>query len=337
MNKRTQTQKILLAKTLTIYLAAAFLLSSCLNPDASSSSPSSTSENNSTATGPGTVNSGTVTAPSPTPTPTPSPNPAPTPTPTPTPAPSADYDAAIKDIAAKSSCAQVSWTDRGRAPMAYIKGMALSYARSLCRIRKNPVAAGAGILSAASSGNAAKDVLAHYADILANAGLRINTAGDEPVHATYTIGIGLGMRESSGKYCEGYDVAAGTDRTSSEAEAGLFQASYNSMSASTELRKLYEEYQADESRCMLATFKEGVSCTARSLLGTGAGADYQAFVKRCPAFGVEYTMTLIRLLRAHFGPLNRQTAQVTSSCDSMFSEVQTLVKSNPEAACAELN
>ena len=320
MKKSTNQPKFLLAKTLTIYLAAALLLSSCLTPESSSSSsgPSSTSDNNSQNT------------------PEPTPAPTPTPVPTPTPTPTADYDAAIKDIAAKSSCAQTSWTDRGRAPMAYIKGMALSYARSLCRIRANPVKAAAGILKAPSSGNAAKDVLAHYSDILANAGLRINTTGDEPLHATYTIGMGLGMRESSGKYCEGYDVAAGTDRTSSEAEAGLFQASYNSMGASTELRKLYEEYQADESRCLLSTFKEGVSCTSRSLLGTGAGADYQAFVKRCPAFAVEYTMTLIRLLRAHFGPLNRQTAQVVGSCDSMLSQVQSIINANPEAACAEI-
>jgi len=220
--------------------------------------------------------------------------------------------------------------------MAYFKGMSLAYARSLCRIRATPVKPAALILSAASSGNAAKDVLAHYSSILANAGLRISEAGQAPLHATYTIGLGLGMRESSGKYCEGYDVAAGTDRTSSEAEAGLFQASYNSMSASTELKKLYDEYKSDESRCMLTTFKEGVTCTARSILGTGAGADYQAFVKRCPAFGVEYTMTLIRLLRAHFGPLNRQTAQVVGSCDAMLAQVQNVVERNPEAACAEL-
>ena len=328
--KNSKKSKHLFAKTLTIYLAVfllSSLLTSCLAPGTSStSSPSTTSDNNAQNTP----------EPTPTPAPTPNPTPVPNPVPNPIPVPVVDYDAKIKDIATKSSCAQTSWTDRGRAPMAYIKGMALSYARSLCRIRATPQKAGASILSAATSGNAAKDVLAHYSDILANAGLRINSVGDEPLHATYTIGMGLGMRESSGKYCEGYDVAAGTDRTSAEAEAGLFQASYNSMSASTELRKLYEEYQADESRCMLATFKEGVSCTSRSLLGTGAGADYQSFVKRCPAFAVEYTMTLIRVLRAHFGPLNRQTAQVVPSCDSMLSQVQTLVEANPEVACSEL-
>ena len=329
--KKSTKQQHLIVKILTIYITA-FLLSGCLTPDQSSvTSPSSpTDDNNSTSvSGTPTVSQPPVVTPTPTPTPTPLPPPSPVPS-------TGYYTASIKDIAAKSSCAQTSWIDRGRAPAAYIKGMALSYARSLCRIRANPVKPAAVILAAPSSGNAAKDVLAHYSGVLANAGLRISTKGDEPLHATYVIGMGLGMRESSGKYCEGYDTSAGTDRSSIQAEAGLFQASYNSMSASTELKKLYDEYTADESKCLLATFKEGVTCTARSILGTGAGADYQTFVKRCPAFATEYTMTLIRILRAHFGPLNRQTAQVVGSCDSMLSQVQNLVEGNVEAACAEL-
>ena len=341
MKKRIKTQNQF-AKTITIYTAA-FLLtglfSGCLNPDLTASTSSTTSDNNNSQSTPTTSGTPVVSQPpvvTPTPTPTPTPEPTPTPTPTPTPAPSAGYTAAIKDIAAKSSCAQFSFTSRGRPPMAYLKGMSLTYARSLCRIRANPVKPAAPILKSASSGNASKDVLAHYSSILANAGLQTSPAGDEPLHSTYVIGVGLGMRESSGRYCVGWDTAAGSDRSSSEGEAGLFQQSYNSMGASTELRKLYDEYLADESRCHLATFKEGVSCSAQSVLGSGAGADYQAFLKRCPAFATEYAMTLIRILRAHFGPLNRQEAQVVPACDTMLSQVQKLVESNPEAACAEL-
>lgn len=317
--ENTNSQKIIIA--IIVYLAA-FILSGCLKPDV--------------GTAPQTV----MQEPSPTPpTPEPAPEPEPPSPPPQQPQPPAKittYAADIKDIAAKSSCAQVSWADRGRAPVGYIKGMALSYARSLCRIKATPTEPAAGILKSASSGNARKDVLAHYSDILTSAGLRINVAGDEPLHATYTIGMGLGMRESSGRYCEGWDTAAGSDRTSAEAEAGLFQASYNSMSASTELRKLYDEYKADENRCLLNTFKENVSCKAQSILGTGPGADYQVFVKKCPAFATEYTMTLIRILRAHFGPLNRRTAQVIPACDSMLKQVQQLVERDVESACAEL-
>ncbi len=152
----------------------------------------------------------------------------------------------------------------------------------------------------ADSRNAKKDILTHYQDILARLGMRINVSGEEPLLATYTIGLGLGMKESSRKYCEGWDVAAGANRTSSEAEAGLFQASYNSISASGELKRLFEEYKANPGRCLVDAFKEGVSCKARGILGSGAGAEYQTFTKACPAFATEYAMTLIRILRSHW-------------------------------------
>ena len=163
-----------------------------------------------------------------------------------------------------------------------------------------------------------------------------NSSGQEPLLATYTIGMGLGMKESSGKYCEGWDVAAGSNRNSSEAEAGLFQASYDSITASTELTKLYDEYKNNPKRCLLEVFKEGVSCRPRGILGSGAGAVYQDFNLKCPAFATEYAMTLIRLRRSHFGPLNRRTAQVSLACDSLLTEVQKIVNQDPEAVCKEL-
>lgn len=243
----------------------------------------------------------------------------------------------IKDIAGNSSCAKINWKSRGRAPAGYMKGVALSYARSLCRIKSaGAPRPAAKILMSADTRNAKKDVLTHYQDILSRLGMRINVSGEEPLLATYTIGLGLGMKESSGKYCEGWDVAAGSNRTSSEAEAGLFQASYNSISASVELKRLFEEYKANPSLCLVNVFKEGVSCKARGLLGSGAGAEYQAFTKACPAFATEYSMTLIRILRSHFGPLNRKTAQVAPACESMLSNVQQLVESNPDVVCSEL-
>lgn len=250
---------------------------------------------------------------------------------------SGSYQSKVKDLAAKSSCAKVNWQSRGRSPAGYIKGMALSYARSLCRLKASgdplPVAA---ILSSANSQDAKKDVLAHYQDILSQAGFITNVPGQKPLLATYTIGIGLGMRESSGKYCEGWDVAAGSNRTSSEAEAGLFQVSFDSIAASKELAKLYEEYKKNPKRCLLDVFKEGVSCKPRGILGSGEGAKYQEFNLKCPAFAAEYAMTLIRLRRSHFGPINRRAAQVSPACDSMLTDVQKMINLNPEATCKEL-
>ena len=247
------------------------------------------------------------------------------------------YRQQIRDIAGGSSCAQTNWADRGRSPGGYIKGMALSFARSLCRIRiAEPPHPASSILKSVNSLDATKDVLAHYQDILTDIGIAASVTGQQPLQATYTIGLGLGMMESSGKYCEGWDIAAGADRESYEAEAGLFQASYDSANTSNELQKLYDEYYKNPKRCLLETYKEAVVCRPANILGTGAGATFQEFTKRCPAFATEYAMALIRIRRTHFGPLNRKTAQVVPECNVMLNAVRQVVNQNPELACREL-
>jgi hypothetical protein len=243
----------------------------------------------------------------------------------------------IKNLADSSSCSKYSWKSRGRAPAGYIRGVALTYARSVCRVKETgPVSGLVKILAAKSSGNAKKDVFAHYQSIFTKNGLKTNVAGEEAVHTLFTLGMGLGMRESSGKYCEGWDVSAGSNRPSSAAEAGPFQVSYDSMGVSSELRKLYQEYQASPNRCFLDAFKTGATCKPQKILGTGAGADFQVFVKSCPAFATEYAMTLLRILRAHFGPINRQEAEVVPACSSLLNSVQKLINSDPEEACSEI-
>jgi hypothetical protein len=66
-----------------------------------------------------------------------------------------------------------------------------------------------------------------------------------------------------------------------------------------------------------------------SNLGTGAGATYQAFNKSCPAFATEYAMTMLRLQRSHYGPINRREAEVVQSCNVMLKKVQDLVNADP--------
>lgn len=246
------------------------------------------------------------------------------------------YTDQITSIASNSSCTSYNWKNRGRAPAGYIKGMALSFARSACRTRLSPVPALARIMAQANTQNAKKDAIAHYQSTFAMRGMSVSTGGETTLRALYTLGIGLGMRESSGAYCEGWDKSAGANRTSAEAEAGLFQTSYDSMGVSGELKRLYEEYQGNTSRCLLNVFKQGASCKAQSVLGKGAGATYQAFNKSCPAFATEYAMTMLRLSRTHYGPINRHDAEVVPACNTMLKSVQALVDSNPEAICNEI-
>lgn len=144
------------------------------------------------------------------------------------------------------------------------------------------------------------------------------------------------MRESSGAYCEGWDISAGSNRSSAQAEAGAFQVSYDSIGVSSELKKLYAEYKTSPQRCGRSVFKEGASCKSQSILGTGAGATFQAFNKSCPAFATENAMILLRLQRSHFGPIIRKEAEVVPSYGTLLKKVEQIVDANPEGVCGEI-
>jgi len=239
----------------------------------------------------------------------------------------------IKLLAENSSCANYSWKNRGIAPIGYIKGVALSYARSLCRLKtSSPLSS---VMSASNSSNSAKDAISLYQSNFTSLPILIGASGEGPLRALYVLGMGLGMRESSGAYCEGWDKSAGSNRSSSAAEAGVFQTSYDSIGSSPELSKLYTEYKASPERCLLDVFKEGASCTRSSILGTGTGAEYQAFNKSCPAFATEYAMTMLRVQRSHYGPINRKEAEVVPACNQLLLSVQGYIDSDPYS-CQDL-
>lgn len=245
----------------------------------------------------------------------------------------------IVNIAKNSSCAALSWSDRGRAPAGFVKGMSLTFARSLCRRQSSDsnYRSPASLMSSANTNNSTKDAFTHYENNFDSLNLEIDHAGNDTLRSLYTLGIGLGMRESSGKYCEGYDASI-PQNSASEAEAGMFQTSYNSVGASVELQKLMSEYKANPNRCFLGTFKEGVTCrnSNSGVIGSGTGAEFQRLAKSCPAFAAEYAMVTLRVLRKHYGPINRKEAQLSNSCNKMLDEVQDLVLSNVDQACAEL-
>lgn len=202
---------------------------------------------------------------------------------------------------ADSECAKYSWKDRGRAPAGYIQGLAETFRRSLCR--------GDGFVGAKALGDTDHDALAWY-------GVSASLVND------YTLLTGLGMRESSGNYGEGYDTSAGSE-TASEAEAGAWQFSYNSIGADASLRRLYEAYtQSIPDRCLLDVFKVGAKGNRQNIVGSGEGATFQTFTKKCPAFAAEYAATLVRVLRKHFGPLNRKEAEFRPECQAIFQQIK---------------
>lgn len=259
---------------------------------------------------------------SPVPSPSASPVTASSPAPIGTPAIGGDAVERIKTIAGASSCKSVNFKNRGTPPIGYLKGVALVYARAVC----NPSWPIVKLYSAPPSGDDAKDALTHY-----------GISSGDYMKQTFTLLIGLGMRESSGKYCCGRDMSADFSSADS-AEAGAFQTSWGARRVSAELPNLFLGYSNPGSpKCFLDVFKAGVGTCSDSNLknwGDGDGAKFQALSKSCPAFATEYAAVLVRKLggsKGEFGPLRRKEAEISPSCASMLSDVQAYIQANPKA------
>jgi hypothetical protein len=230
----------------------------------------------------------------------------------------------IAHVAATSAIVSYDWRNRGTAPAGYIKGMAVSYAKAYHDLGAGN--ANAVEMAKAITADASKDALKHYEDVFKQAGMDNTKDGVDTLRHLFVLMLGLGMRESSGKHCEGRDRSA--HNTSAEtAEAGLFQTSFNARRASPLLPKLFTDFMANPTPSYLDVFKEGVRCKDANLenFGEGDGRDFQKLSKDCPFFAVAFAAIGLRNIRKHWGPINRRDAEVRPDADEMFKEVQKLV------------
>jgi hypothetical protein len=174
-------------------------------------------------------------------------------------------------------------------------------------------------------GNSDKDVLAWYGDEFDAQGMSNKTEIDRLRHL-FVLMIGLGPRESSGKYCEGRDLSA-SNVEAETAEAGMFQTSWNIKNANSAIGPLLQEFW-DNPNGFLAQFKEGISPTANNLnsYGKGDGARYQFLSRFCPLFHVMVTAVGLRTLRQHWGPVNRKEVTIRKEADRLLKDVQDLVE-----------
>jgi hypothetical protein len=229
----------------------------------------------------------------------------------------------ISRIAGESDLARYDWDGRGAAPRGYIKGMAVTFAHVYSKWKAGDSAA--RVMAAANSGNDNIDALSWYDSKFRAAGMNNAAAGAATLRHLFVLLIGLGMRESSGRYCEGRDRSA-NNVTADTAEAGLFQMSWNARSASPELPKLFAAYSA-RPEGFLSLFQEGVRCTESDLsnYGTGEGAEFQRLCKSCPAFAAEAAAVGLRAIRKHWGPINRQEAEVRPEGNKLLQQVQDVI------------
>jgi peptidoglycan hydrolase-like protein with peptidoglycan-binding domain len=246
---------------------------------------------------------------------------------------------AIMKIANDSWIASYDWRDRGQAPTGYTQGMALAFAQTYLKLKSGHPAAQD---MARARRDSDKDALNVYRSQFDNLGMSNETAGPDTLRHLYALMLGHGMRESSGRHCEGRDQSA-SNVQSDTAEAGLFQTSYNAHSASDpEFDNLMTEYQdpANESTCYLTAFEEDVSCSSSDWenYGSGTGAEFQALCKECPAFAVETCALTLRNLCNHYGPIIREETELKSQSDEMFRAVQSYVDTiatDPPAAVTD--
>jgi hypothetical protein len=238
----------------------------------------------------------------------------------------------IIQIAAGSEIARYYWTGRGPAPAGYIKGMALVYARVYCKLKAGDSAV--ALMAKANSFDRARDALAWYDEKFAVVGMRNDISGTDTLRHLFALLVGLGMRESSGRYCEGRDRSA-SNTTAETAEAGLFQTSFNARTGSPELARLFARYSASPSG-FLDIFREGVRCTSSDLrtYGSGPGAKFQKLSKASPAFAAEFAAVALRTIRTHWGPINRRAAEIRPECDAMLMQIQDLVDRSPNLCSA---
>ena len=235
----------------------------------------------------------------------------------------------ITRLAANSALAR-----RKLAPLGYVKGMAVMFAAVQRKLAQGDPAALEMAKPASSDTN--RDALAHYASAFAALGLRNDRGGVETLRHLFVLMFGLGLRESSGRYCEGYDREPNRNRLTSEtAEAGLFQMSWDARTISPFIKPLCDEYQRAGGGGYKAIFAEGVTPKPKDLetVGSGEGAAFQQMMKEMPGLAVETAAVGLRKnggATGHWGPIRRHEAKLYPEADDLLQQVQSLMSTVPQ-------
>lgn len=226
----------------------------------------------------------------------------------------------ITEIAETSAIAEYSWDDRSEAPLGYTAGVALCFALAVQALAEDDEAA--LTMAQADMNDADTDALSYYRSKFQSLGMHNDETGIDTLRHLFVMLLGLGMRESSGKYCEGRDMSA-ENTSADEAEAGMFQTSWNIRSCCSEIPPLLDMFWENPNG-FLKTFQKDVCPDSNDLgnYGDGDGARYQFLSKFAPAFHAYVTAIGMRYLRQHWGPINRNEVEIREEADTMLLEVQ---------------
>ncbi len=226
-------------------------------------------------------------------------------------------EAGIGRIAENSSIATFSWPGRGKAPIGYTKGVACSFAKAVLSLRSDYHPALTMSLRVVPDPH---DALNVYRTQFAAAGMSNDTTGEATLRHLFVLLMGLGMRESSGKYTEGRDMSA-SNTSADSAEAGAWQQSWDSHGGIPQLQGMFTQFMP-AGDILLPVYKEGVSSAISQDWGTGPGRDFQHLCKHSPHFAAMSCALGMRTLSNHWGPLVRHEASIEPAADDMLKVVQ---------------
>jgi hypothetical protein len=253
----------------------------------------------------------------------------------------ADVTPQVIAAAKVSAIARYFWKNRGVACIGYTEGMAVAYASAYARLQAHdPVADRmARALEPAfidSDGNLKGDALSWYADQLRAIGMGAATSA-ERLRSLFVLLLGLGMRESSGRFCEGRDRHA-HNTAADTAEAGLFQMSFNLVAPRAEMLDIFHHYQSHPELGLSEIFKVGMEPPEndddRENFGdpSSQGVAFQALSKTCPAMVVEIAALGLREEAGHWGPIINRAAEVRSASKELLMAVERIVDAPAIAA-----
>jgi hypothetical protein len=229
----------------------------------------------------------------------------------------------ICQLARESDIANYSWRDRGVMPLGFIQGLALSFGLAAQLLRHGEVVIQR--IARKDTDNPAKDALSWYYGEFADLDMDNSKNGVTTLRHLFVLMMGLGPRESSGRYCEGRDMSA-SNTSADEAEAGMFQTSWNIQSCDGYIEGLLEDFWQNPNG-FLTEFQAGIELDSNDLgvYGSGDGARYQFLSKFAPAFHCYVTALGLRSLRQHWGPINRREVELRKEADDLLQKVQAVV------------
>ncbi len=260
-----------------------------------------------------------------------------------------DCEKKVIALVTASPLTKYDWKpNRGIAPIGYLNGLALTFARVYAKLvagdyYANVIAKDID-LNSVGMGN---DAISYNHDRFTAMGL--GNIGDkkENIRKAFIILIALGMRESSGRYYVGVHKEGAVLRPgAANEEAGLFQISANLgvFSKNPDFRiigKFYGSLRQQTGGGLLEVFKQGLKVRiSKRNRGADRFSKFQDFCFTRPGLSAELAALGLRFRRTHWGPLKPETQkekkepiELNPDAAKLFADIQTIVDSETDKSC----